>query len=512
VAEEAITLLKNKRTDGSPILPLSTQHLKTLAVIGPAATDMAISGGGSALVEPPHRMAPLAALRRALVDKLELRHEPGADNWVDLPVLKPGYLTPALGEGHGLYGEYFSGPNFEGEPFMKRVDPRLDYWWFSAGPASGIGARFCVRWQGRLEVPASGRYTLRLSNTGSARLFLDGRQVSESSRDPASFSDIAGAETVIALDTGRAYDLRVELVNAQSGQFTHLRVSLGLRPESDDRIERAVALARDADVVLVMVGGNEQYEAEGSDRSSLHLPGRQDELVQRVAEANPNTVVVLNVGAPVEMPWLDRVAAVVQAYYPGMEGGQAIANVLTGQVNPSGRLTATYPRRLEDTPSYPNLSYPGAREVRYGEGIFVGYRYYDMAKVEPLFPFGHGLSYTTFYYSNLWAPAEVKPGASFEVGVDITNTGEAAGKEVVQLYVRDVRASVARPDKELKGFQKVALEPGETQTVRFQLDPRSLSFYDVVSKAWVAEPGAFEILVGASSADIRGRVEVRLAG
>jgi beta-glucosidase len=478
--------------------------------VGPAAMEMAISGGGSALVEPPHRQMPLPALQSVLGEQLELRYEPGADNWVDLPVLKSQYLTPSQGEGHGLYGEYFSGQSFEGEPFLSRVDPRLDYWWFSAGPESGIGTRFSARWQGQLEVPAGGRYTLRQSNIGSARLFLDGKLVVESSGDPKTYGDFAGAETTLVLEKGRAYDLRIELINTGSAHFAHLRISLGLQPEADDRVERAAALAKEADAVLVMVGGNEQYEFEGNDRPNLRLPAGQDALVQRVAEANPNTIVVLNTGAPVEMPWIDKVAAVVQAYYPGMEGGSAIAKVLTGQVNPSGRLTATYPRRLEDTPAYPNLSYPGAREVRYGEGIFVGYRYYDLAKVEPLFPFGHGLSYTRFYYSNLGAPADVRPGETFEVTVDVTNTGEAAGKEVVQLYVRDVQASVARPYKELKGFQKVALDPGQMKTVRFKLEPRSLSFYDVVRREWAAEPGTFEILVGASSADIRGRVEVRL--
>jgi beta-glucosidase len=221
--------------------------------------------------------------------------------------------------------------------------------------------------------------------------------------------------------------------------------------------------------------------------------------------------VVLNTGAPIEMPWLEQVAGLVQAHFPGLEGGEAVTRVLTGQVNPSGKLTASYPKRLEDTPSFTNLSYEGAREVRYGEGLFVGYRYYDKAGIEPLFPFGFGLSYTTFEYGSLQAPAEVQPGQDFEVTVDVTNTGSAAGKEVVQLYIRDVESSLARPYKELKGFQKLDLQPGETGKARFTLNPRALSFYDVLKKDWVAEPGEFEVLVGASSADIRARATFKLA-
>jgi len=224
-------------------------------------------------------------------------------------------------------------------------------------------------------------------------------------------------------------------------------------------------------------------------------------LIRAVAAANPNTVVVLNCGAPVEMPWIDAASAVLLAYYPGMEGGRALANILTGQVNPSGKLPVTFPKRLADNPTY--INYPGAREVRYGEGIFVGYRYYDKKQIEPLFPFGFGLSYTTFDYGEIQAPDEVAGDASIEVSVAVENTGDRAGHEVVQLYVRDVEARVARPIKELKGFRKIYLAPGEAQTVTFTLDARALSFYAPYKKAWVAEPGDFELLIGSSSRDIR---------
>ena len=234
---------------------------------------------------------------------------------------------------------------------------------------------------------------------------------------------------------------------------------------------------------------------------AIHVPGAQDDLIRAVAAANPNTVVVLNAGSPVEMPWADDVAAIVLAYYPGQEGGNAVARILTGAVNPSGKLTETFPKRYEDNPAFINS--PGTMEVLYGEGIFVGYRYYDKKDVEPLFPFGHGLSYTTFAYSDVQVPDVVKAGAPVHVAVTVTNTGTVAGQEVVQLYVGDPVSSLVRPPKELKGFQKVSLEPGEGAVVEFTLDERALSFYDPYRSQWVAEPGAFEVLFGSSSRDIR---------
>ena len=233
-------------------------------------------------------------------------------------------------------------------------------------------------------------------------------------------------------------------------------------------------------------------------------------MIAAVAAANPRTVVVLNVGAPISMPWVDQVSAILLAYYPGMENGNAVAAVLLGKVNPSGKLPVTFPACLEDSPAWINASYPGCREVNYGEGIFVGYRYYDMKDVTPLFPFGHGLSYTSFAYSNLKVSKKVKAGKMVEVSLTVTNIGKAAGKEVVQLYVSDLKCSLPRPPKELKGFAKVALAPGEAGTVAFSLDERALSFYDPHEHAWVAEPGEFEVLVGSSSRDIRLKAKFTL--
>jgi beta-glucosidase len=250
----------------------------------------------------------------------------------------------------------------------------------------------------------------------------------------------------------------------------------------------------------VFAGLTHEWESEGFDRPNIEMPGEQAELIRRVAAANPNAIVVINAGSPLDMDWLDQAAAVVWAWYPGQECGNAIADVLFGDVNPSGKLPTTFPRRLQDNPAY--INYPGENgQVHYGEGLFVGYRYYDKKDVTPLFPFGYGLSYTTFEYRNL----RVQAGQVIRVSVDVQNTGQRTGKEIVQVYVRDVRSRLVRPEKELKAFAKVSLEPGETKTVTFTLDEEALSYYDPAYKAWVAEPGEFEVLVGASSRDIRLR-------
>ena len=260
-------------------------------------------------------------------------------------------------------------------------------------------------------------------------------------------------------------------------------------------------MARSCDAAVVCIGLPEYFESEGGDRPDMELPGRQNELVEAVLAANPRTVVVVNAGAPVRLPWAEKVPALLEAFYAGLEGGNAVARILLGEINPSGKLAITFPKRLEDTPAY--INYPGTKEVHYGEGIFVGYRYYDMRDIAPAFPFGYGLSYTSFTYSGLNLPAEVKAGQPVEVSLTVTNSGQTAGKEVVQLYVRDVQSSLARPPKELKGFAKLDLAPGESKVVSFSLDERALSFYDPYRKRWVAEPGEFKILVGASSRDIR---------
>jgi beta-glucosidase len=249
-------------------------------------------------------------------------------------------------------------------------------------------------------------------------------------------------------------------------------------------------------------------EGEGYDRESLDLPGDQNALVEAVLAANPRTVVVLVGGAPYALPWIDHAPAVLAAWLGGEEGPDAVVRILFGAAEPSGRLPVTFPRRIEDTPAHP--WYPGGAEATYGEGLSVGYRHFDRAAEAPMFPFGFGLTYTRFSYGDLQAPLEARAGDNVAVSFTLANTGLRAGKEVAQLYVRPRGPSVERPVKELKGFAKVALAPGESRRVTLSLNARAFSFWDPARHAWIAEPGAYDLLIGGSAADIELQATVRL--
>jgi beta-glucosidase len=385
---------------------------------------------------------------------------------------------------------------------------------FGPPPAGIDSAQFSVRAAGRFAPEQSGTYVFGLTSTGPSRLLLDGRQAIDNWTNFTRGGSFFGAGSAeqrceIELTAGQEHRIELEFRNEPGMPMAGLRLGVMPRPPSD-AMERAVALASHADVALVFAGLSSEWESEGFDRSDMDLPGPQNELIERVAAANPRTVVVLNAGSAVSMPWLDAVAGVLQAWYPGQEAGNAIADVLFGDVNPSGKLPQTFPLRLEDNPAY--LTYPGENgKVLYGERLFVGYRYYDARRIAPLFPFGYGLSYTTFAYDNLrLRPSAVGPDQTLEVSIDVTNTGNVPGKEVVQVYVRDVEARLRRPEKELKAFSKVALEPGERTTVRLPLTRESLAYFDGSTHEWVAEAGTFEVLVGASAQDIRASASFEL--
>lgn len=280
-----------------------------------------------------------------------------------------------------------------------------------------------------------------------------------------------------------------------------------LRSDVPDKrlISEACKVAMGADVAIVFAGLPDSYESEGFDREHMRMPESHNELIWQVCKANPNTIVILSNGAPVEMPWIGEVKAVLEGYLGGEAGGGAVADVLFGMANPSGKLAETFALRLED---YPSAHYfpAGPKTVEYREGIYVGYRYFDSAKKAVLFPFGHGLSYTTFAYSDMEvSSSRISDEEELKVGVLVKNTGDVAGAEVVQLYVRDVESTIFKPEKELKGFDKVFLQPGEVTRVEFTLDRRAFAYYNVEIADWHVESGAFEILIGSSSADIRTR-------
>lgn len=508
LAEEAITLLKNE----SNLLPLDMTKIKSIAVIGPDAAEAVIEGGGSSHVDPPYRVSPLEALRDRLDGKVKIEYEQGCDNFDEPPAIKTEWLTRPNGS-HGSQAEFYTTADLSGAPRDTTSPVGLGFWWHIS--ASKYASQdFSARWRTTLTVPEGGLYWFKLNHSGKMRVILDGEVILESQApDEVKHEDSQIQASVYRqLNASQAYLLTVEYVRYPGQEMVnyHLGLSLSYPAGKDGRLQKAVTLAKQSDIVLLFVGMPEGFETEGWDRANMKLPGRQDELIYNVAMANRKTVVVFNAGAPVEMPWIDEVSTLIEAYYPGQENGNAIARVLLGEVNPSGKLPVTFPIRLEDSPAHINSAYPGAREVKYGEGIFVGYRYFDAKGIVPSFPFGYGLSYTTFEYTNLVVKSSDMPGILAEANVTVKNSGKLAGKEVVQLYIHDLQSALPRPPKELKGFIKVPLQPGESKTLTFNLDERAFAYYDPCQMKWVAEAGDFEVLVGASSKDIRQKTIYQL--
>lgn len=501
---EAAVLLKN-----NGVLPLDVSRVSQLAIIGPNAKTARAMGGGSAQLKSHPIVTPYEGIVNRVGESIELGYEIGCTNHRNLPAMESSWF-----EGQSVEVQYFNSLDLSGDAVAKDRSSSLEFMWFGSLPTGVKPGSFSARVTGKFRVPEDGDYILAVSCSGKARLYVDGREIADNWTAPAPgmFMMQAGsgeARGTTALKAGQSYEFQLDYTTEGAQMLNGARVGC-MQPIPADSVRRAAKLAAESDVALVFVGLNHEWESEGFDRPDMELVGEQVALIEQVAAANPNTVVVLQTGSPVRMPWLDKVAAVVQAWYPGEEVGNAIADVLFGVVPPSGRLPQTFPVRIEDNPAY--INYPGENgKVHYGEGIFVGYRYYDKKKVEPLFPFGFGLSYTTFAYTNLrLSAAQIKPDEMLKVMVDVTNTGKREGQEVVQVYVRDERSALMRPEKELKAFAKVNLKPGETQTVTLTLNRESLAYYDDLKGAWVAEAGEFVVLVGASSRDIRAQAAFTL--
>ncbi|MCA9973777.1 MAG: glycoside hydrolase family 3 C-terminal domain-containing protein, partial [Anaerolineales bacterium] len=433
-------------------------------------------------------------------DGVQVSYAIGCPIHRSLPPVDPAWLVTDDGQ-PAVTVAYYANTTLSGEPAHVQPTRKTDLSWFGDSAPYIDPNHFSLRMTGALRVPVSGRYVLSLGSVGLSRLIFDGETRIDQWENRS--ADVPYEETVeqqieVELEAKRPYPFTVEFAAVQRTQSRLVRLGC-IAALPADPIQEAVDLAAQADVAIVVAGLTPEWESEGFDRADMHLVGRQDELIARVAAANPRTIVVLNVGSPVAMPWLDAVPALLQLWYPGQESGNALADVLFGDVNPSGRLPVTFPRRLADNPAYVN--YPGENgRVHYGEGLFVGYRYYDKKEIAPLFPFGFGLSYTRFRYANL----EIAPQADqVIVSLDVTNAGARAGQEVVQLYVRHAAARLVRPLQELKAYAKVALAPGETRRVSLTLTPQSLAFYDPAQQAWVTEPGSYTLFVGGSSRDFR---------
>lgn len=497
---EGMVLLKN-----DDVLPLA-KDMSKIAVIGPNAKVAQIMGGGSAQLNPHYAISPYDGLVSA-VGADALVYALGCDNHRFEPVLKGEFKV-----------DWFNNETLSGEPvFTSQMDELQAFLFGELADGKVDPAHFSMRISGIYVPQVSGTHRVGLHAAAFAKVFVDGKLVADAWTDwqPGRTFFEEGSDPVVGeveLVAGRAHEVTVELATkpAKNLQLAALYVGIG-RPLGDADIAEAANAARDADVALVFVGRTSEWDTEGSDLEHIGLPGWQNELVSAVAAANSKTVVVLQTGGPVELPWLDEVAGLIEAWYPGQELGNAVADVLFGDAEPGGRLPQSFPKVWTDNPTQsqdPEV-YPGLDgKVRYEEGLFIGYRHYDKAGIEPLFPFGFGLSYTRMEFSCF--SVEMQRDGSARVSFGLRNSGERRGSEVVQIYVRDVMSSVARPMKELKAFKKVTLDANDGQTFSLDLQPRDFAFFDVDAQSWRVEPGTFEIMAGFSAADIRASATVEI--
>ena len=494
VLEEArgsMVLLKND----NHILPLDKKRLKTIAVLGPDVYPAVFGGGGSSLTAPFNSVSYLEGISNYLgkdVRVLYAKDEVPLDEVVG----NTHFLVSPDGPS-GLKGEYFNNESLEGTPALVRTDEQISFEWAEGSYADGQPTdHFSARWSGVLIPKSSDDYRFYVSADDGARLYIDDARVIDDWQHHAETLNTYA----IHLDEGHPYKVRLEYFEGTGSAGVRFGVVSSERPLGTNM----KALVEKSDAVVLCVGFDPSSETEGADRT-FRLPAGQDSLIQQIAAINKNVIVVLTAGGNVNMThWIDKVPGLIDAWYPGQEGGTALAQIVFGEHSPSGKLPASFERRWEDNATFDSY-YPknGEKRVEYKEGVFLGYRHFDRSAVKPLFPFGFGLSYTTFRYANLKVtPQSGTIDTPVTVSFDLTNTGTREGAEVAELYVGDSHAGVPRPVKELKGFAKVNLRPGETKHVSLSLDRRSFSFYDVKKKDWNAEPGRFSILVGSSSADI----------
>lgn len=519
-------------------LPLDLSAINSIAVIGPNAKEARIMGGGSATVRPYRSVSPLDALTDRVGDAATVQYAAGCD--IDRSVR--ALAAPLLGSPLRL--DFFTGTELPAagvEPVAVSVADTADLLFFGP-PVEGVDeGSYSVRASGTITASQSGVHQLRMVQSGRARVLLDREVVLDATEgDIASGDSYFGFGSVelsvdVELTAGRTVDFVIEYSSADVVLLAGVRVGL-TPPEQPDLLGEAERLAAASDVAIVVVGTNDDWETEGRDRDLFDLPGDQPELVRRVAAANPRTIVVVNTGGPHGMDWLDAPAAVLSVGFGGQELGEAVVDVLFGDADPGGRMPTTIPARYEHNPAY--LHYPGENStVRYGEGLFVGHRFFDARHIAPRVPFGHGLSYAAFEWSTirvLAAPDDADGLAPIVVEVDVTNTSARTGVEVVQLYVEPPASTpLQRPVRELKAFAKLQLAPAETATARLELDRRSFSYFDpgdtdfesfadagpVPAKGeqrrrtepgWYVEPGVYRLVVARSATDHVSQVDLKL--
>tara|TARA_B100000029_G_scaffold16661_1_gene17057 strand:- start:352 stop:2901 length:2550 start_codon:yes stop_codon:yes gene_type:complete len=537
-AAESMVLLKNEG-----LLPLEIKKSATVALIGPNAATAMIMGGGSAQLVPQYVVSPLESFKNRLKD-CKILYEPGTVSDRTSRPISRRILTRENGE-QGFSIEYFNGFKCEGTPVATSSKPDGRLLHFETIEGVENISDFSFRAKSNLTSDQDGIHMLTLIQAGKARVIVDGETLIDGIGEPLpsgeAFFGLGSEEASIPLNLNSGETVELIIEYSSEGSVALCGAQVGLRPpENEDTFERAIKIAEEADVVIMVIGTDEEWETEGRDRETMDLPGNQAELIRQVTNANPKTLVVINSGSPVTMDWADEAKAVLVSWFGGQGMSDALVDVVLGDSEPSGRLPTTFPKRLEDTPAFTN--YPGENsQVLYGEGVFVGYRWYDTRKIEVAFPFGHGLSYTTFDWGEpkikkLPSTQELLEGETVDITVSVTNTGDRPGTEVVQCYLEHVSPVLARPKKELKGFEKIFLQPGETKEVEINLGNRSFAYWDPAdpdwpersirvpvaaggrksgpghrdSDGWYTDPGLYKAHLGVSATNLKAEIDINL--
>ena len=502
-AADGMVLLKN---EGS--LPLK-KNIKKLAVIGPNASEAQIIGGGSASLRPHYQIHPLEAVQERLGHETEILYSKGCHTHKYLPKINEELME----EKDGFLVEYFDGNQFDKNLILEERLTGSKFWVFEGFAKDVISKEerpdISVRFSCTYKPDISGLHEFEIFGIGKCRLLIDGNELIDNwtSMDPGEAFFTFGSASkkgVTNLQKGEAY--KIEVQYKFEGSFPAVYIGCQA-PDEVDIFQEALKKASHADDVILIVGTNSDWETEGNDRADFNLPANQNKLIEAILEANQNTVVVINTGSPIHMPWEKKAKAIIQTWFAGQEFGNALVDILSGEVNPSGKLPTTFPVKIEDTPAYKN--YPGKNlQMNYDEKLLVGHRWYESNSIKPLFCFGHGLSFTSFNYQNL----EVTIGSDFVVTCkfEIQNTGDISGLEIAQCYVGFASPLPGEPYKTLQGFVKEEIGANELKKVEIKLGPRNFSFWSVETNTWQIREGSYQILIGSSSENILLQANINL--
>ena len=501
-AQEGMVLLKN---DG--ILPLK-KDIKSIGIIGPNAEKAQIIGGGSATLVPYHESHPVSSFQNNFSEKTIVKSAKGCHTYRYLPE-----INKSLTKENGFLVEYFNVTDNKNDFISSKVLRGSKFWIFEGFAKDIIGTEdrpdIFVKFSCTYVPDISGEHAFEIFAIGKSKLIINNEEIIDNWTDPlpgdAFFAHGSSSKRGAShLEKDKSY--QIEIQYKFEGNFPAIYIGCQ-PPDIINLLDEALNIAKEVDEVILLVGTNSDWETEGNDRVDFNLPGEQNTLIEKVLEINPNAIIVLNTGSPVNMPWVNKAKSILQSWYAGQEYGDALFEILTGLVNPSGKLPTTFPKRIKDTPAY--SCYPGENlQMSYDEKLLIGYKWYDRKKIEPLFHFGHGLSYTNFEYSNLRISNSHQN--DFICSFDIENIGDVSGFEISQCYISFMNCDEDEPIKKLQGFDKTHINSGEIKKIEICLDSKSFSTWDIKNHQWEIKKGMFNILIGSSSNDIKLKDSINL--